>query len=129
MKSRVFGSKCGELLATYDHESLYWKTSQICFDWGEKRYLEALPKSGMMQNGQLSALVISERPIAVNAGFVLRTPTAKANQAKYETPLEGNVTHHNGSRFKMFFPKSTKSKYEYLQDNISDTRNILGKRA
>ena len=32
---------------TYDQKKLsYWKTSQITFDWGEERFLEALPKIG-----------------------------------------------------------------------------------
>jgi len=80
VKSRVFGGKCGGLLASYHKDEKnqlwYWKTSQISFDWGEERFLEALPKSGIMQSGQLSAQVILGPVIEEKGGFVLPTPTA-----------------------------------------------------
>ena len=52
-KSLVFGGKCTESLASYDHESQSWKTSQISLPWGCPKFSDRFPKSGMMRNGQL----------------------------------------------------------------------------
>jgi len=75
-KNRVYGGRCGELLATYDHESSSWKTLQISFDWAEPMLLEVLPKSGMTVNGQLFPLNNLALPMFESDGFVLPTPTA-----------------------------------------------------
>ena len=69
-KSLVFGGKCSELLATLDQESLSWKTCQMSFDWVDPSFLDRLPQSGTVQNGQLFGLQISEHLTKGPGGFV-----------------------------------------------------------
>ena len=76
-KSPVFGLKCCESLASYDVQSSSWRTYQMCFDWGDLKSLEVLPKSGMTANGQLYRLGNLEHHTSEDAGFVsLPTPTS-----------------------------------------------------
>lgn len=79
VKNRVFGGRCTELLANFDHDhnSLLWRMCQTSFDWAEPMSLEALPKSGMTVNGQLFRLQISGPAIKERDGFVLPTPVAR----------------------------------------------------
>ena len=76
-KSRVFGGKCTGLLAIYDQELQCWKTCQLSLFEEVERYSEALPKSGMMQNGQLYQLDNLEPHTLDADGFLLPTPTAQ----------------------------------------------------
>ena len=55
-KSLVYGGKCAELFASFDRESLSLKTAQYCLFEDYQRSLDHLPRSGMMQNGQLFEL-------------------------------------------------------------------------
>ena len=83
-KSLVFGGNVSESLASYDHESSCWRTSQLSLFGEDEKWLEALPKSGMTQSGKLYQLGCSVRLISDVDGFasvILPTPTAKANQA------------------------------------------------
>lgn len=84
-KNRVFGGSFTESLASYDHESSLWKTCQMCFDWGDSTYSEALPKSGMIANGRLYQLNNLAHPTYENDGFVLPTPTAVQMESQERT--------------------------------------------
>ena len=75
-KSRVYGGKCGELLATLDQELSSWKMLQTSFDWAAPMLLEVLPKSGMTASGRLFPLVSLERHTLESVGLVLPTPRA-----------------------------------------------------
>ena len=74
-KSRVFGGRCCELQATFDHESSSWKMLQTSFDWAEPMLLDRLPKSGMTVSGRLYRLDNLERHTDESGGLVLPTPT------------------------------------------------------
>ena len=54
------GPKSSDLLASYDHDTSSWRTSQLCLlattEDGCVEYLETLPKSGMTVNGTLYLL-------------------------------------------------------------------------
>ena len=76
-KNLVFGGKCTGLLAIYDQELQCWKTCQLSLFEEVERYSEALPKSGMMQNGQLYQLDNLEPHTLDADGFLLPTPTAQ----------------------------------------------------
>ena len=87
VKSQVYGGRCSGLLAIYDQELQCWKTCQLSLFEEVERYLEALPVSGMMQNGQLYQLEkLVARPILDADGFLLPTPSA--SEHKYR--LKGN---------------------------------------
>ena len=75
-KSRVYGGRCGELLATCDlaHGSSSWKMLQTSFDWAAPMLLEVLPKSGMTASGRLYPLNNLERHTFESGGFVLDMP-------------------------------------------------------
>ena len=73
-KNRVYGGRCGELLATFDHESSSWKTLQMSFEWAEPMLLDHLPKSGITVNGRLYPLNNSELHPCESVGFVLDIP-------------------------------------------------------
>ena len=75
-KNRVFGGTWQHLLAEYDQTSSCWRTCQQSLFEEAEKYLEALPKSGMMQNGQLYQLNNLVHPICDEDGFSLPTPTA-----------------------------------------------------
>ena len=86
VKNRVYGGKCGELLATYNRESSFWRTLQISFNWADVMSLDRLPRSGMMRSGRLYPLVSEDRVTYENAGFVLPTPTARAHASEIHHP-------------------------------------------
>ena len=75
-RSRVFGGKCGELLASFDQELCVWKTSQGCLPWGSEKYSAAWPRSGMMRSGKLYRLHNAEHPIEETEYSLLPTPLA-----------------------------------------------------
>lgn len=99
VKGQVFGGKCGELLASYDQELLCWKTSQMSFDWGEEKFLDPLPKSGMMRNGALYPQKVKVRHTRGLDGFVLPTPIANlpANGLQSESTWNRKEKHKLGT--------------------------------
>lgn len=83
VKSLVFGGNVSESLASYDHESSCWRTSQLSLFEEEEKWLDRLPALGMTRNGKLYQLGCSVRLISVDDGswsVMLPTPTATANQ-------------------------------------------------
>ena len=79
-KSLVYGGRCGELQATFDHELSSWKMLQTSFDWAAPMLLDHLPQSGIIVSGLLYAVdQTSEHRTTDPAGFVLPTPTASTN--------------------------------------------------
>lgn len=52
----AFGSSTHELLASYDHDSSSWKTSQRSLLAGSTECLVTLPRSGTIRSGSLCAL-------------------------------------------------------------------------
>ena len=79
----VFGGKCLESLAYYDQKLSVLKMCQISLKWGAVKSLEALPKSGTVQNGQLYRLQILGHHIKGPGGSVwagLPTPTVAVSK-------------------------------------------------
>ena len=92
--NRVFGGRCTELLGLYDQESLSWRTLQTSFEWAEQQSLQALPKSGIAQNGQLSKLVISELRIEELDGLLWRIPKkSQTTDGLLPTPTASGSEH------------------------------------
>ena len=87
-KSRVFGGKCLELLATLDQESLSWRTCQMSFDWVDPPSLDRLPQSAIILNGKLYGLQILEHLTEGPGGFVLPTPTVNEAHNNPFTPSQ-----------------------------------------
>jgi len=85
-KSRVFGLKCGESVASLDHRSSSWKMCQQSIFGDSQVYCSPWPKSGMMLNGQVYPLADLEHPTSAKDGSVLPTPSA--HEHKYR--LKGN---------------------------------------
>ena len=75
-KSLVFSGSSIVLSRSYSPERLLWRTCQLSMFEGLEQYLDRYPKSGMMRNGVLYELQISELPIIERDGSVLPTPTA-----------------------------------------------------
>lgn len=73
----VCGVNIGELLASYDHDSRSWRTSQRCLggDFGE--FSGILPRSGMTVNGTLLELTIWGRVRIENESGYWHTPTTR----------------------------------------------------
>lgn len=71
---RDSGSSTPVSLAKYDHDSQSWKTSERLLTGDLIEFSGALPKSGMMRNGRIYALPMSERPIAGRESGLLPTP-------------------------------------------------------
>ena len=112
-KNLVFGGKCSELSANYDPELYCWKTSQMSFEWAEPMSLDRLPESGIVANGRLYELQISERPTAAPGGFVLPTPTAsdvkrfKPSPADFKAEERGYGLSLPAKVFQQIFPTPT----------------------
>jgi hypothetical protein len=64
-------------LATYDHATQFWKTSEDISLWGDYKSLESLPKSGMTRNGVLYQQPEWVRPIDEIASSLWPTPTTQ----------------------------------------------------
>jgi hypothetical protein len=71
-------------LATYDHATQFWKTSEDISLWGEQQLLLNLPKSGMTRNGVLFQQPDWVRPI--DATELLSWPTPRASAAMADSP-------------------------------------------
>ena len=83
VQSLVFGGNVSDSLASYDHESSCWRTSQLSLFGEEEKWLGRLPALGMTRSGKLYQLGCSVHLISANDGslsVMLPTPTAKANQ-------------------------------------------------
>ena len=70
------GLNFSESFALYDHDTSYWKMSQGCFPWVSDVYSVTWPQSGMMRNGSVYALPISDICTAEKEFSLLPTPTA-----------------------------------------------------
>jgi hypothetical protein len=62
-------------LANYDPDTQSWKMCEDISLWGEYRYLESLPKSGMTRNGVLYQQPDWVRLIGATGSSLLPTPT------------------------------------------------------
>lgn len=71
------GESSTELLASYDPDSLSWRTSQRCFIEGWARFSETWPRSGTMQSGTAYRLPTLAEPISATGCSSFPTPTAR----------------------------------------------------
>ena len=124
-KNRVFGGRCLGLLASYDRESSYWKTSQISLPWGDERFSDRLPPSGTMQNGELyEAERISELPTSEGDGFVLPTPTTDQRIQRYKQGGRSTLC----ALIEMMLPTPSSSMNKYrLRGNTQASKNLEAK--
>lgn len=75
-----YGRSTPVLLASYDHDTSLWRTSQLCLDGELTVFSETFPRSGTMRNGiayQLPPLV----PLTAGIGSGL-LPTPEASNTK-----------------------------------------------
>ena len=89
-RNRVFGGKCYESLASYqqnEKSQLWsWKMSQLSLLEEDARSLDRLPKSGIVQSGQLFPLEALEPLICEKDGLqslILPTPTRDERRTPY----------------------------------------------
>ena len=122
-KSLVFGGRCSELLAIYDQDSQSWRMSQLSLFEEAERYLEALPASGMMQNGQLYQLDNLEHPILDVDGFVLPTPTTDQRVKRYKQGGRSTLC-----AIMELLPTPSASEHKYrLKGNTQGSKNLEAK--
>ena len=102
--NRVFGGRCGGLLASYDPESSSLKTCQLSLFpmEGDGMYSVALPKSGTLANGLIYEQAISERPTNENAFSLLPTPTTALNMTS-----PSMMKHEGHQNFRALLPTPT----------------------
>jgi len=78
----VFGMKWPALSARYDRDTSSWKTLQCLFPEDSMSCSVKLPRWGMMQNGELSALTMPEEITnATGYGFGVSWPTPCASES------------------------------------------------
>jgi len=82
----VFGMSSLGSLATFDHPTSSWKTSQRCLIEGWVRFSGRWPRSGMTRNGTLFQLRPLVRRTGGTASGSLPTPTADAAIGAVPTP-------------------------------------------
>lgn len=73
-----YGANSRVLLAKYDRNTRSWKTLQCSFLGDSDECLETFPRSGMMQNGLLWELTMSEPRTGASASGYWRTPDTGA---------------------------------------------------
>lgn len=73
----AYGSSTTDLLASFDLNSLSWKTSQGCLAGGDQTFLDRLPRSGMMRSGKLYRRPQLALPICVSECGSWPTPAAR----------------------------------------------------
>lgn len=104
--NRVFGGKCGGLLASYDPESSSLRMSQLSLFpmAGDGSYYIPLPKSGTLANGLIYEQVIprSTRHTNENAYSLLPTPTPALNMTS-----PSMMKHQGHQNFRALLPTPT----------------------
>ena len=76
----AFFTKSQGLLASLSHDSSFWKTSQPSLLEAEPKWLEPLPRWGMIVDGALYPLRPLVHPTSEIAGGYLPTPTAQMGE-------------------------------------------------
>lgn len=76
VSAAVCGSSMRELLASYDHDSSSWRTSQRSLLAGSPECLVTLPRSGTIRSGSLCALPTLGHHTDANASSSWLTPRA-----------------------------------------------------
>ena len=101
VNARVFGGKCGASWASYDPHTSSWRTSQTSLFGDSIEFLDRFPKSGMMRNGELYPLTMSEHPTSDNASGLWPTPAAQNPGFKNVEVVDkdGNPPAHFHQRF------------------------------
>jgi hypothetical protein len=132
-KGLVFGLSIGELLTIYDHDSQSWKMSVCLFTGDCERYLEVLPRSGIMQNGRIYEQATWVRRIGEKEYGLWRTPDTcgggikskefyelckKTNQSSIR--LQDQIKHENFPTPDCSDRRSAKSKQQGLSNYIKN---------
>ena len=87
-----YGKNTLELLASYDHDTQSWKTSQRCFIEGWEPFSETWPESGMTQNGIAYRLPMLALRISESESGLLPTPTShNAKEGAYPAEFTRNT--------------------------------------
>jgi len=84
------GSSTQGSLASYDHATRSWRTSELYLFEDLTQFWDRLPKSGTMRNGKIYAPPMSERPTEGNESGLLPTLTkSNAHHASYPSKKSG----------------------------------------
>ena len=124
----VYGRNLQESLARYDPDSRSWRTRQCLLLGGLAECLETLPKSGMMRNGVLWELTMSEpRTRESECGF-WRTPDAGAggtiSEEKMERFLSGG-TRESGAAIQIRLCDQVRERRLWPTPKCQDSRAAL----
>ena len=83
VRARGYGLRCSGSLAKWDRGTSSWRTAQCLLFEDSTELLETLPSWGMTRAGELSALMMQERPTRERgSGSGERWPTPTAHDAK-----------------------------------------------
>ncbi len=104
-------------LASYDRESQSWKTSELSLFGGSTPFSGAFPKSGMMRNGRIYELPMSERPTEGNESGLW--PTPRANDSK-----NGAYTYDQGNHARPRLTLTGKARM-FPTPTVNDAKNSL----
>ena len=96
VSARDSGGSMRASLASYDHESSSWRTSQRCLLEGWELFAETWPESGMTQNGQLYLGAPWVRHTCDDECSLWPTPTASMDGRGFGIPL-----HKETGRYKL----------------------------
>jgi hypothetical protein len=94
----ISGHGCEQPLANYNPDTQSWRMCEDISLWGEYRYLESLPKSGMTRNG-----VLYQQPEWVrltNATGLSLLPTPRSSSAMAEDLDSVRERLNNGKKYK-----------------------------
>lgn len=102
VSDRDFGTLTATPLATYDLDSQSWKTSEPSLFEDLTLSLGRLPSSGMMRNGKIFALPMSERPTDGNESGLWPTPVKTNGFARFSPQSmerkEAGLTRPSGAK-------------------------------
>lgn len=83
--------------ASYDHESRWWKTSQVCLTGDLGEFSETWPKAGTMRNGRCYQQQHLERHMYERGSLLWPTPTANGEKLSAK-PTPGMGVHFRKHR-------------------------------
>lgn len=92
-----YGLNTPDLLATFDPNSLSWKTSQSCLVEGLETFSDRWPRSGTMRSGTAYQLPPLVPLISETGSGLLPTPTARDWQDKARLSVLARLARERGS--------------------------------
>lgn len=129
------GTSMPASLSSYDRDTQSWRTLELSLFEDSTPSLDRLPKSGMMRNGKIYALPMSERRTDGKESGLWRTPAAHEPGVKAErlVPIEGgepggmnrHFDKNTGRMAQIGLPQQVALREQWSTPTANDAKNSL----